>query len=84
MPLLRDNLQQLQLQGTQQAIVAQGSPCCACPAGLLSPDLPPSSMVAGRRLPAAAAYTRRPVPTLPVKAIFATLGWALQLDEAGS
>ena len=80
MLLLPNNLQRLQLQGTQQAIVAQGLPCSL----VLSPDLPPSSMVAGRRLPAAAAYTRRPVLTLPVKAIFATLGWALELDKAGS
>lgn len=40
--------------------------------------LPPSSMVAGRRLAAAAAYTRRPVAVLPVKATLARPGWALR------
>lgn len=34
-------------------------------------DLPPSSMVAGRRFCAAARFTRRPVATLPVKATWA-------------
>ena len=40
-------------------------------------DLPPSSIEVGRRLAAAAMFTRRPVATLPVKATFAMAGCPL-------
>lgn len=44
----------------------------------ISADLPPSSMDVGRRLAAAATFTRRPVSTLPVNATLLTPGWELQ------
>ncbi len=44
-------------------------------------DLPPSSIVVGRRLAAAAMLTRRPVATEPVKATFATAGCPLPIQQ---